>query len=252
MPAGASGRSNVGPLTGEVLGELRDGGGEHRVVGRLPHVDAASADPRVDRVVGVRLTLVALGVPADGDDRVVVGDDRQLADRRGHRGGGSRVDGHRAVLRGRLGSDCPQVVHGVGAPRPPPFGGAGGEIERGERLTHAEVGVEEHVGIAEAAHHDVAGRPRPDAADGAQPLDHLGAVDARRRARGRRGDESRRRVGSCRPGRSASAGRPASAAASRSIDGNRCVSAGSPIATGSPTAAAMRPATVRAPATETC
>ena len=58
------------------------------------------------------------------------------------------------------------MLDGVGAPGPPGLGAAderGGVAEAGEAAADAEVGLEQDVGVA-AAHRDVVGGPRADAA----------------------------------------------------------------------------------------
>ena len=42
------------------------------------------------------------------------------------------------------------MMEGIGAPRPPPLGDRGADAEPVECVTDTEIGVEEHVGIAEA------------------------------------------------------------------------------------------------------
>ena len=49
---------------------------------------------------------------------------------------------------------------------------------RVERMADAEIGVEEHVGVAEAAHHDVVGRPRSDPAQPQELLAGDGRIGA--------------------------------------------------------------------------
>src|SRR5215210_452858 len=78
----------------------------------------------------------------------------------------------------------PQVLRGVGAPRPPPFG-EGADAPRVARVAKSldsppdpEVRGEERVGIAERAHRNIGGSPRPDPTQRQQPPLDLIAVRA--------------------------------------------------------------------------
>src|ERR1700710_1795216 len=66
----------------------------------------------------------------------------------------------------------PEVHEGVRAPRPPPpaqlLGVFSRPAEVGERAADTDVGGKKDVGVAERAHRDVSGRPRPDAWQGQQ------------------------------------------------------------------------------------
>ena len=156
------------------------------------------------------------------------------------------------------------IVHGVNLPardgtsgsRPPTTGGGGRrsgtvasasaldgvEAEHVEADADAEIGGQEHVGVAEAAHQHVARRPRPDAGDvdeaggdgvtvGADVEHELVGGDAAGelddRALALAGHRQQRRIDR-----------------RRALGGREHVGDGPPsMASGSPTAATMRPAT---------
>ena len=67
---------------------------------------------------------------------------------------------------------------GIGAPRPPPLGDRGADAEPVECVTDTEIGVEEHVGIAEASHDGVAGGPLTDAGKRHEALHELLPIGA--------------------------------------------------------------------------
>ena len=153
----------------------------------------------------------------------------------------------------------PQVVQRVRAPRPPRSARPLPQLRVTRRdravegVADAEVGGQEHVGIAERPHRDVARRPRPDAGQREQSARHLArsapassTTVRRRRARVQSADERAARgrrhrqplgieVGERRRGRERWVSVPTGrAAAARRL------------------ARRARPASVRAPATDTC
>ncbi len=91
-------------------------------------------------------------------------------------------------------------------------------------MAHAEIAVEEHVGVSESAHHDVLRRPPADAAHGDQLVDERRSVDALIEIDLVVDDELPDTSQACRRGRRASADRTPTPVASRSIDGNTWVS----------------------------
>ena len=225
------GEVEVLSLSGEVLLELAGGGGEHGVERRVARV-GRELDGR--RVREPDLAQAGRGRPGAS------------AGRSGCRRCARPSCGS---LRGREAGRRPHVVEGVRAPRAPALGVVGVDTERGEADPDPEVRGEEHVGVAEGPHADVAGRPRADAR-------HLDERRPRRRRGRRRGRSGRRPPPRQLDDRAAPAAgigsRAGSMSASRSADGKVWVSGPPVTASGSPTAATTRPATVLAPATEIC
>ena len=79
-------------------------------------------------------------------------------------------------VRGRIGGGRPHVGHGVAAPGAPALGAGGVDAERRQAAHDAEVGRQEHVRIAEPAHHHVVGGPRADPRNVEQGRSRLVAV----------------------------------------------------------------------------
>ena len=123
--------------------------------------------------------------------------------------------------------------------------------EVGDRAAHAEVGLEEGVGVAEHAHRDIVRRPRTDPVE----LEQAGAEHVRVRAgvdlEVAGGDglrPGRRACGGATAGIGNAAGSSAARLASASGVGKACVIGRTGSGIGSPAARTRAPSTVRAPA----